>query len=699
MQRIINGVAQQVLGTCRCPQCTGHAGHAVRSFGRSNVNARPRFTTSSTYWLSGIFAAAATFDAGQKIRRRDKWDEAIAEKKRELSYSIAAEEIVVPEQASEVLAIGDAQHVIRNEPIVCNFASHGLEDAHMHHASPGHRTPTKTKRSHKAQLLDELRNPQHYADLVDPSATLLEQVLEEQPRSIHTGSTLKQHRLAPESVYLSKRLKSHDRSSWTPKKAEIVNLSTNLLQMTILLHLYDTKYLVDYEDMPTTIQDLLKLPQKQLLNENRNLLQDLKRAWKALPDLRDYQRREPTITLARYASQDTSPSWFKPPSHLSQELRNNFAATRKEIQENLMIDAQSARHENVTAVIRLLASTFHSLNTSRTSPDLMTYNIMIAGFSDNNLKTLTGHTIAALRRCQLRPNETTVATVLQHYLKYGDADRFNRWIDLFNGENGGLSLSRHQEIRESQLSSQLRVKDGFAHKIVQLQQVSSKVLSAMIAGTLHFRGLDAALEQCDLSGSRDSPLNMHTFGPLLRDCAARRDMDNGKRFWAGVCELKARARIVASRGQRPEPIPRHVFAAMLNLCQRMEDRELYAQIADQAQDAWPGELQTIMRINKTCQQASTNNGLEQHVVESGPPSVVVMHERHHELQEESSQPPSGNHDAQDEEEQTQYAYAAKRPPEASVRWNDTRQRSWSRQDGRSIYTPPLHAAQEQYLML
>ena len=45
----------------------------------------PRYWTSSTIWYSGIFAAAATLDAGVKIQRREKWDMAIAEVKQELN--------------------------------------------------------------------------------------------------------------------------------------------------------------------------------------------------------------------------------------------------------------------------------------------------------------------------------------------------------------------------------------------------------------------------------------------------------------------------------------------------------------------------------------------------------------------------------------------------------------------------------------
>ena len=89
MQTIWSRIAQggsSAAGSsaCKCPQCLTFAGGLTRRVGAGATRQKPKYLTSSTLWYSGIFAAAATLDAGAKLRRREKWDRAIAEVREEL---------------------------------------------------------------------------------------------------------------------------------------------------------------------------------------------------------------------------------------------------------------------------------------------------------------------------------------------------------------------------------------------------------------------------------------------------------------------------------------------------------------------------------------------------------------------------------------------------------------------------------------
>ena len=86
MQTLWSRIAQSGAAgsACKCPQCLTFAGGLTRRVGAGASRRTPKYLTSSTLWYSGIFAAAATLDAGAKVRRREKWDRAIAEVRQEL---------------------------------------------------------------------------------------------------------------------------------------------------------------------------------------------------------------------------------------------------------------------------------------------------------------------------------------------------------------------------------------------------------------------------------------------------------------------------------------------------------------------------------------------------------------------------------------------------------------------------------------
>lgn len=544
------------------------------------------------------------------------------------------------------------------------------------------------RRAYRADFLAELTNPQHYGSLVDPNATLLDQIVAQEQWPANIGNTLKRHCLAPESIYQAVGYKVK-RNSRSPKKAEVINLSTNLLQIKLLLQLRNVRDLFDGSlDESSWVRDTLRLDMRKLEAEHASLYEKLQNAKQAAPDLTGYlyKRRKSHLGLARWDQ-----TQYHEPVTLNQQLSSNFLQTKGELRELSLVDGQRAPKDDIPTVLKMLAKTVDLLNSSKAAPDLTTYNVLIAGFSDFNLKSAVDNTIKTLRQCHLRPNEVTVSTVLQHYHKYGDREGFNHWIDIFNGQYSGLALSRHKSIERSHLTSQLMAIPGQPDRIIQLQRKSPKVFEAVIAGTIHFDGLDTALEKCRSEGAHSWGISMHSLGPLLRACADRGDSENGAVIWSMLRELEVKANYAKSmtRRQKPEPIPKHVFAAMLDLCSRTQDTKTYAEVSKHAQDVWPGEMQSILSI--------TRQNKFQEPSEPSQSVSIVDRSRSTTEQETSAQEGLITPDADDSlMAEPRDSSTAKRHVAIAARWQDYGLRSWSELPHYDLESQP---AERQHMML
>ncbi|KAK0305741.1 hypothetical protein LTR82_016677 [Friedmanniomyces endolithicus] len=176
----------QTRGTCACPQCI----HSVHGLGRrataSATQRIPKYLTSSTLFYSGVFAAAATWDAGAKKQRREQWDRAIADVKQEL---------------------GRAQEDVAQEA----HHTRSKDDAHAAHTT------------------------------IPLTPDAFEDIAPQKYRSLwptNTGPELMVHRLPPESIYATGDRKSRSElRRWSPKKLETVMLSVDALQLQIFLEL------------------------------------------------------------------------------------------------------------------------------------------------------------------------------------------------------------------------------------------------------------------------------------------------------------------------------------------------------------------------------------------------------------------------------------------------------------------------------
>jgi hypothetical protein len=257
MQTIWSRIAQAGVGgagsACKCPQCLTFAGGLTRRVGAGATRQKPKYLTSSTLWYSGIFAAAATLDAGTKLRRREKWDRAIAEVREEL----------------------------------------GKEE------TPGSRGHERRSVDVRQEQEEEEESVLYRPDALDEAFEELEPTFRDQRWPANTGPPLVAHNLAPESIYAKRRRREKvETRQWTRKKLETISLSVDLLQLRIMIALINGGLNDEAANaVPEDYAANLLRTREALHAHKTTLKHDLGRVRLANNELEDYERTSPHLPL------------------------------------------------------------------------------------------------------------------------------------------------------------------------------------------------------------------------------------------------------------------------------------------------------------------------------------------------------------------------------------------------------------------
>nr|OQO19646.1 hypothetical protein B0A51_13557 [Rachicladosporium sp. CCFEE 5018] len=518
MQTIWSRIAQVRVG-CRCPHCLPSTSGVTRRAGTTAANGAPRYLTSSTLWYSGIFAAAATLDAGRKVQRREKWDSAIADVKQELAVEGRVELGVPVEETAQ-------------------------QDDRIEHDMLAQAT-TDYLGDHDMLASDDAENDAR------------------PPRwPINTGPPLQRHNLAPESIFASPTRRSqNDKRAWSAKKVEIIGISIDLLQLRTLLTLHDLGYLEQaLVTVPVNYAKHLTSYGSATALRIRELQDDLRAVWKCAPSLEGYKRSDSRVPLNSLGGVPGQGRTYEPPSDLNRSLETVFR--------------QHKRYHIST--VELLAKMSYTLSQTTSPPNLDTYNTLLLGMSHVNLPEVSRYIITSLTLSQLRPNEVTISAILDNYTKHDDSPGFLRYVEKMRGKHNGLSLARPDIKITDAGKSRLRPKEGEPDKIIQLPYPTPRVMSSLISGLLHFAGFDTALGLCKSFSQEGWGICMAGLSSLLRDCAARNDWAAGKSVWEQSQGLAAQSR--AQRREEQEKIPLNAFSAMLRLCLGSGEQRIYEQV-------------------------------------------------------------------------------------------------------------------------
>lgn len=527
MQTLWTRLAQS-RPSCRCPSCTSSAsGITAKRSGAAASRQTSRYLTSSTLLYSGIFAAAATADAGVKQRRRDQWDRAIADVKRELAQSgPAIEECQKVEETS-------AESLVNYSPL----DAQGKEEDVFQGIYPWHQKP------------------------MYPA---------------NTGPRLNVHHLPPQSIYAEDELK--DRAglrAWTPGKLERVRLATDILQLNIIKALHERGWSEEAAaSVPESHGAFIRDAGKQDRNKGtidsairrRHLARRTLR--EAGPGLSNYQGvGEDGFTLSRF----------------EQDERGDFREVTKSLNHHLQELFRQHRSSAITTPA-LLGRLSYNLAASSVPPNIETFNTLLRGFSSARQHEFAHEVVHALRYTHMRPNEVTLSTVLNLSSATNNSKLFNRWLRYIEGGSGGLSLARPDiVINDAGRDRLARKEDG---KVVQSPYPTPQVFSAVIQGVLKFSGFDIALSKCKEMGMQGWGLCIGGLRPLLRDCANRGDWKAGYAVWNEIKLLEEQGRAV-NPGDQELWIDSSSYESMLKLCVAADMTERSQEIWEQAIRVYP----------------------------------------------------------------------------------------------------------------
>lgn len=540
MQTIWSRIAQGsgAGSACKCPQCLTFAGGLTRRVGAGATRQKPKYLTSSTLWYSGIFAAAATLDAGAKLRRREKWDRAIAEVKEEL----------------------------------------GKEE----------KTGLIGYEMKSVEVAEERDSVLYRPDALDEAFEELEPTFKDQRWPVNTGAPLVARNLAPESIYAKRgRREKVETRQWTRKKLETISLSVDLLQLRIMIALINGGLNDEAANaVPEDYAANLLRTREALHAHKTTLKHDLGRVRLANNQLDDYERTSPHLPLNAFSMTETDESGY------------HTVQTPREL--NIALQSLLKQHKRQKiSTPNLLARICYNLSASSLPPNLDTYNTLLLGLSAAEQPHIVTHVIRSMKQCNLRPNETSITAILNHYTATNDAASFVHFVETMRGKHLGLALAR-PDVRITAVSNgRLVAKEDDPTKIIQLPYPTPKVFAALISGVTKFGGFDTALGVCKNMGEEGWGLCMSGLAPLLQDCADRRDWEAGLSVWDQVQQLKAR-----SKRQDPDPvrgherIPMRVYAAMLRLCLGNGEKRLYQEVWDEATRAHRASAHVIARMVK-----------------------------------------------------------------------------------------------------
>ncbi|CAK4030421.1 Hypothetical predicted protein [Lecanosticta acicola] len=544
MQTLWTRVAQ---AGCRCPQCLASAPGTLARRSTTSAGRRPQYWTSSTLWYSGIFAAAATLDAKQKVQRREKWDQAIAEIKEELGHQ---DEQPTEQEAVKAKRIVKSQQVFEGEEAIRELEAN-LDSGRARELRP--RWPT------------------------------------------NTGAPLDERFLAPQSIYApdSHKVKASSRR-YNYRKMEFIMNRSDWLQLNIMDTIRRSEMIEEAADaVPPEYAALIRMPRPFILRSIFRKNEDYDRIVRTADE--DCSPSQPIPSrgerLCSY-HQDDQGHFRNVVSELNSTLRYLF---ERATSGTLLMPA-------------LLAKIAFNLQCSTAPPDLDTYNTLLVGFFNLSEHELFENTVHAMKGSHMRPNEVTLAAVLGYNTTIGDFENFRHWVALMRGSvkskprawssldqeyRLGLMEARPDIMITDDNHTRL-VRDEASGRVIQRPHASPIVFGALVKGILKFSGFDVALGIVHSMAEEGWGLCMKGMAPLLHDCALRGDWAAGLSVWKQLQALKTKSRERVGRQWSEEKVPPTAFADMLKLTSSCRQREIFDDVLQQAEQTHPYNMDQIL---------------------------------------------------------------------------------------------------------
>ncbi|KAI5203974.1 hypothetical protein E4T39_03942 [Aureobasidium subglaciale] len=475
MQALWSRIAQTGLG-CHCPSCVSAGASGIARRTGNAAGRRPvRWALSSTFVYSGIFAAAATTDAGFKQKRREQWDRAIADIKHDLDQpALETPEVEhKPDQAKK-----EDEETVRWKPLFDELQQAILE------------------------------GPQFGEGPVWPA---------------NTGAGLKRGCLPPTSIYAGTLSRRRARDSrWSTKKTRTSELAVDKLILRTLLHL---ESLGSRKHITNAVSDSCL----GLFGASTSHL-------KALLLFTTEQHNEAYNFPDPNAHPDDLPRQHKYGVTYKQDEAGEFHGIAEEL-DSALAQLFKKTKSGQLSYHDLIAKIAYNLYISPVAPSLDCWNTLLCGFMDCEDAHMANLTIHAIRNANVRRNEITLKETLKYYIMVNSRPGFSKFVDRMRGLRGGLSLAK-PGIWVTDLGRPRLMVDEVTKKVYQKPYPNPGVFEVLIQGVLHFVGFDAALRVCKDMGNNGWGLSTRGLTSLLDDRARNADYEAGCQIWDLIKSLQ-----------------------------------------------------------------------------------------------------------------------------------------------------------------
>lgn len=479
MQTLWSRLATQTRLSCRCPSCVSGA-HGVARRPITAAGKRPKYAYSSTLFYSGIFAAAATTDAVVKQKRREQWDEAIAQVKQEIG----------------------GQGWTSQENVQQDTEAQSLY------------SPLKERDvGPQAVFEDETYIP---SGSIWPS---------------NTGTPLIRHNLPPQSEYASKhKAELANNQLWSPKKLRTTELNVDRLVLRMLLYLDDIGELTSAaSDLPVHFQEFMRTPRARLEELEGSVQSAMGHVGTLDGQLTTYDAQSDTIKSCTHKS---SARYFQDPEGSHMRTADDLLQATKAL----------FHPDQANTFPSMIAKLCYNLSISSVPPTLPIWNCILDNLVNLSKDAApANYVISCICHSHVRMNEDTLVSMLDHCRIHDRVDEFTKTVGRLRGEFGGLMLAR-QDINITERGGASRLVRVSEDKVIQNPYPTPKVFEALIKGVLHFAGFEAALAICQDMGHEGWGLSIRGLVPLLSDCVGRSDWESGQAVWRQMNLIKLKSR-------------------------------------------------------------------------------------------------------------------------------------------------------------
>ena len=621
--------------SCRCAICqaaarvNGRAGSSRRAAAYSTATLRqlivnPYFTATTLY--TTILAFAMSIDGGVKKKKLLKLDHAIACERSTIGHLSAEESRIKKKLGGKLVFEEDLQNIIESEGVddgvneqqLSRKANRGTlakglgtgkaqySTLARRASSPNQRPEASKKReedleSHVEEVSDWRKaykdNPCEHGQALKLDAPVL-------------GPEQQIENIDPQSIYAPPKLRQLlYKHRWTPKKLRTAEIVTARLAVSLLLHqrlriatrgsggksrrtdveIYNANEPSDEAQIPSKMHQLASLSTEELQKLNKFL----------------YEEKEAVANIDPFDERfDDSLPKFIP--KYSQDSAGAYHRFIREVNKNVRAIFQKYRAGEFD-LQTTIAKVCNELLNSTAAPNLHTYNILLVEFSSlaknsssftslldtgvdtarfppdsiskplrkyhaKELGCIIDSIFTALRDARIRPNETTCAAMLYHYIERDDAKAFARLVTLMRGQEEGLMLA-HPEINyspEGYMKTRLRPKVGRSEKIIQAVTPTPTVAEALISGVLHFVGLEQALAMLSSLTGDGWAIDERGLAAIVRHCAHEKNWKSGLEGWDRLRELATNSRTSISSKPR---LSCTAYRAYIALCWSCDERE------------------------------------------------------------------------------------------------------------------------------